>query len=56
MNAARALRAQGTPVPGQDPRSFQVRSASVVLPPGTSWIEGAMPRLTAGPGRRLTLA
>lgn len=56
MNAARALRDRGTPAPGPDPQSFHVRSASVVLPPGTSWIEGAMPRVMAKPGRQLTLA
>jgi phthalate 4,5-dioxygenase len=56
MNAARALRDHGTPASGPDPRSFHVRSASVVLAPGASWIEGAMPRVMAKPGRRLTLA
>ena len=56
MSAARALRDRGTPAPGPDPQSFHVRSASVVLPPGTSWIEGAMPRVMAKPGRQLTLA
>jgi hypothetical protein len=56
MNAARALRDHGTPAPEPDPRSFHVRSASVVLAPGASWIEGAMPRVMAKPGRRLTLA
>jgi hypothetical protein len=56
MNAARALRDRGTPAPGRDPQSFHVRSASVVLPPGASWVEGALPRLMATPGRQLTLA
>jgi len=56
MMAARALRDRGTPAPGRDPESFHVRSASVVLPPGASWVEGAMPRVMATPGRQLTLA
>jgi len=56
MNAARALRDRGTPAPGRDPESFHVRSASVVLPPGASWVEGALPRVMAKPGRQLTLA
>lgn len=56
MNAARALRDCGTPAPGRDPESFHVRSASVVLPPGASWLDGALPRVMAKPGRQLTLA
>ena len=56
MNAARALRDQGAPAPGRDPQSFHVRSASVVLPPGASWVEGALSRVMARPGRQLTLA
>ena len=56
MNGARALRERGTPAPGRDPESFHVRSASVVLPPGASWVEGAMPRVMVKPGRQLTLA
>ena len=56
MNAARALRERGTPAPGRDPESFHVRSASVVLPPGAGWVEGALSRVMAKPGRRLTLA
>ena len=55
MSAARALRDRGTPAPGRDPESFHVRSASVVLPPGASWVEGALPRVMAKPGRQLTL-
>jgi phthalate 4,5-dioxygenase oxygenase subunit len=56
MSAARALRDHGTPAPGRDPRSFHVRSTSVVLAPGANWIEGAMPRVMAESGRQLTLA
>jgi len=56
MDAARALRERGTPAPGRDPESFHVRSASVVLPPGAGWVEGALSRVMAKPGRRLTLA
>jgi phthalate 4,5-dioxygenase len=54
MNAARALRDHGVAAPGRDPRSFHVRSASVVLPPGTSWVDGALSRLMATSGRQLT--
>jgi phthalate 4,5-dioxygenase oxygenase subunit len=56
MSAARALRERGTPAPGRDPESFHVRSASVVLSPGAKWVEGALPRVMAKPGRQLTLA
>jgi len=56
MGAARALRDRGAPAPGRDPESFHVRSASVVLPPGASWVDGALPRVMAKPGRQLTLA
>jgi hypothetical protein len=45
MTAARALREHGTAAPGANPRSFLVRSASVVLAPGESWIAGGMPRM-----------
>jgi phthalate 4,5-dioxygenase oxygenase subunit len=54
MNAARALREHGAAAPGRDPRSFHVRSASVVLPPGASWVDGALSRLMATSGRQLT--
>ena len=54
MTAARALRDHGAAAPGGDPRSFHVRSASVVLPPGASWVDGALPRLMATTGRQLT--
>jgi hypothetical protein len=55
-SAARALRDRKTPAPGGDPESFHVRSASVVLPPGASWVDGALPRVMAKPGRQLVLA
>jgi phthalate 4,5-dioxygenase len=54
MNAARALRDHGAAAPGRDPQSFHVRSASVVLPPGASWVDGALSRLMATSGRQLT--
>jgi phthalate 4,5-dioxygenase len=54
MNAARALREHGAAAPGRDPRSFHVRSASVVLPPGANWVDGALSRLMATSGRQLT--
>ena len=56
MTAARALRDHGTPAPGANPRSFLVRSTSVVLAPGESWIEGAMARMVVKAGDQLTLA
>ena len=55
MNAARALRDRGAAAPGRDPESFHVRSASVVLAPGAKWVEGALMRVMAKPGRQLTL-
>jgi hypothetical protein len=54
--AARALRERGAPAPGANPRSFLVRSTSVVLAPGESWIEGAMARMVVRAGDQLTLA
>ena len=56
MTAARALRDHGTPAPGANPGSFLVRSTSVVLAPGESWIEGAMARMVVRAGDQLTLA
>jgi hypothetical protein len=56
ITAARALRDHGTPAPGANPRSFLVRSASVVLAPGESWIEGGMARMVVKAGDQLTLA
>jgi len=55
MAAARALRDQRTPAPGSNPRSFLVRSTSVVLAPGESWIEGARARVLVRAGDQLTL-
>jgi phenylpropionate dioxygenase-like ring-hydroxylating dioxygenase large terminal subunit len=44
MNAARALREQGTPPPGLgQPEAYGVRSASVVLPRSGSWIDDSAP-------------
>jgi hypothetical protein len=56
MTAARALHDHGTPAPGSNPRSFLVRSTSVVLAPGESWVEGAMSRMVVKAGDQLTLA
>jgi phthalate 4,5-dioxygenase len=40
LDAARALREQGTPPPGaQDPQAYAVRSGGVVLPRDASWVE-----------------
>ena len=55
IDAARALREQGTPPPGQDPGSFLVRSASVVVPPGADWVPAATPRIVVRPGQSLQL-
>jgi phthalate 4,5-dioxygenase oxygenase subunit len=56
LNAAKALRDHGTPPPGQDPASYAVRPASVILPPDVMWVEGAMDRLVVHPGRQLLYA
>jgi len=57
MNAARALRERGTPAPGVDvPKSFFVRSTSIVLPAGAPWLDAARPFVLARPGQSLTLA
>jgi hypothetical protein len=55
LNAARALRDHGTPPPARDPASFLVRSASLVLPPGADWLQGATARIVVRPGQRLVL-
>jgi phthalate 4,5-dioxygenase oxygenase subunit len=54
--AAQALREQEAPPPGQNPASFLVRSASVVLPADADWVQGAMPRIVVRPGQQLVLA
>jgi len=57
LDAARALRDQGVPPPGSDrPRSFCVRSASVVIPAGADWVQAAMPRIVVRPGQQVVLA
>jgi hypothetical protein len=55
MTAARALRDHRTPAPGANPRSFLVRSTSVVLAPGESWVDGATARVLVRAGDTLTL-
>jgi hypothetical protein len=55
MSAARALRDQRVPAPGSNPRSFLVRSTSVVLAPGESWVDGAKARVLVRAGDQLTL-
>jgi phenylpropionate dioxygenase-like ring-hydroxylating dioxygenase large terminal subunit len=42
--------------PGNDPASFFVRSASVVLPAEADWVRGATPRLVIRQGQQLMLA
>ena len=56
LGAARALFERGAPAPGRNPESFLVRSASVLLPPGASWVDGALARIVVKPGGQLTLA
>ena len=55
LNMAKALRDLGN-VPAEKPESFCVRSASVVLPPEASWVDGARARVLVKPGAHLTLA
>jgi hypothetical protein len=52
LTAARALRERGAPVPGADPASFLVRSASVILPPGEDWVAAATTLMIGGSERR----
>ena len=56
LAAARALRERGARPPGMNPASYLVRSASAVLPPGVSWVEGARDRIVVKPDRPLTFA
>jgi len=55
LAAAKALRDEGAPPPGRNPASFRVRSVSIILAPGASWVEGAMSKLVPTPGAQLTL-
>jgi phthalate 4,5-dioxygenase len=55
LAAARALRDHGAPPPGQDPASFLVRSASVVVAPGAPWVPAATARILVRPGQSLQL-
>ena len=45
MDAAVALRDQGTQPQGTDPASYRIRPASVVLPHEVEWTEGAKEHL-----------
>jgi hypothetical protein len=57
MTAARALRERGAAAPGVDrPASFCVRSASIVLPAGTPWVDAVKPLVVVRPDQSLTLA
>ena len=56
MTAARALREHGEPPPGGDPRSFCVRSASLVLAPDGDWVAAARPLVLVRDDQTLTLA
>ena len=47
LDAAIALRTQGTPPPGLDPATCRVRPASVLLPKDVPWVEGAKERMVA---------
>jgi phthalate 4,5-dioxygenase oxygenase subunit len=51
LKAARELRDQGITPTGVDcPRAYRVRSAGIVLPRNSVWVEGAQEVLTATPG------
>jgi hypothetical protein len=57
MTAARELRDRGTPAPGVDaPKSFRVRSTSIVLPAGAPWVAAVRPLVVARPDQSLTVA
>ena len=56
MSAARALRDRGEPAPGGDPRSFCVRSASLVLRPDDDWLAAAQSLILVRAGQTLSLA
>jgi len=57
LAAARALRDHGARAPGVDvPASFCVRSASIVPPPGASWVEAITPLVVVRPEQPLSLA
>ena len=48
---------RSTAAPGVDvPKSFFVRSTSIVLPPGAPWVEAVKPLVVARPGQSLTFA
>jgi hypothetical protein len=53
-SGARCVR--GTPPPGQDPRSFLVRSASIALAAGEDWVDAVKPLVLVRPEQTLTLA
>ena len=53
--AARAL-AGKKPLERENPASFCVRSAAVVLAPGADWVAGAAPRIVVRPGQQLIRA
>ncbi|HXU89153.1 MAG TPA: Rieske 2Fe-2S domain-containing protein [Methylomirabilota bacterium] len=56
MNAARALRDHAEPPPGADPRSFCVRSASLVLAPDADWVAASRSLIFVRDDQKLTLA
>ena len=56
LTAAKALRDRQAAPPGQNPQSFLVRSASIVLPPGADWVEPAKSVVLVRPGQTLSLA
>ena len=48
IDAARALRDNGTPPPGaQDPSLYGTRSGGIVLPKGVNWVEATAERRKA---------
>jgi phthalate 4,5-dioxygenase oxygenase subunit len=56
LAAARTLRDRNAAPPGQNPASFLVRSASLVLPPGVDWLEPAKRLVLVRSDQTLTLA
>jgi phthalate 4,5-dioxygenase oxygenase subunit len=49
LDAATALRAEGTPPPGLDAAAYRVRPASVLLPKEAPWVDGARELLKVSP-------
>jgi hypothetical protein len=44
---------EGKRISRENPASFCVRSAAVVIAPGEDWVAGAAPRIVVRPGQQL---